>query len=583
MTNPDAKTKKRLSSWTDWQHCFIAALFAILLFTACATPTLPQTAVSQPHQVTISADGETRTLTSEAGNVRELLNEAAIAYEDADLIMPRLTEPLSDGMTITLIRVTESIEVIPRSIPFDRKTVRSEAMNAADPPRILQAGQAGLQETRVRIVYHDGIEQQRIPIDVTIIEPAQDEIVMTGIGAVRDNLAFAGMLAYISDGTAVILRGSTLFPEQLDIGGLLDGRVFSLSPTGSHLLYTRASTGTVGFNNSLWVLSTARGAKPRSLETSNVLWADWNPARVDLLQIAYTTAISTSLPPGWEANNDLWLGDVLQNEEAEFKPELLIESYPATFGWWGGNYAWSPQGRFIAYSYANEVGVIDTEVRNGTTPTGLTQRRQLQRFTEYNTLADWVWVPTLSWSGDGRFLAFTNHDSSSAAEQLFDSWVLDVTTGLAGRFVPDAGMWAHLHWSPGNPGAPSDSEIAYLQTTNPLDSQRSTYTLWLMDGDGSNGRQIYPPIGENSRFPAQQQFMAWGPTGQDIAFIFDNALHLLNLESGGVFRITQDDARSSHPTWAPYGAAVPPDLPTTTITDPFTPPVNSLEVPLPQE
>ncbi|MCA9960490.1 MAG: DUF348 domain-containing protein, partial [Anaerolineales bacterium] len=271
---------------------FGAGLFACLfLFLAsCTTPTLPETAVRQPLQVTILADGETHTVTTEAGNVRELLAEANITYGDADLIDPRLTEPLSDGLTINIVRVTESIDIIPRSIPFDRKIVRSEAMNADDPPRILQAGQAGLQETRVRIVYHDGIEQQRIPIDVTIIESAQDEIVMVGIGAARDNVTFAGTLAYISDGTAVILRGSTLFPEQLDTGGPLDGRVFSLSPTGSHLLYTRTSTGTVGFNNSLWVLSTDRGAEPRPLDVNNILWADWNPARLDLLQIAYTTA-----------------------------------------------------------------------------------------------------------------------------------------------------------------------------------------------------------------------------------------------------------------------------------------------------
>lgn len=546
-----------------------AAIFAILslaAFSACTTQTLPETAVHNPLQITITADGETQTITTAAGNVRELLDEANITLGDADLVDPRLTDPLTNGLAVTVIRVTESIDVIPRSIPFDRKIVRSESMNADDAPRILQAGKAGLQETRVRIIYYDGFEEQRIPIDTTVIDAAQDEIVMVGIGATRENLSFAGTLAYISDGTAVILRSSTLFPEQLDVGGALDGRIFSLSPTGSYLLYTRTSTGTVGFNNSLWVLSTDRGAKPRPLHVSNVLWADWNPARTELLQIAYTTAISTSLPPGWEANNDLWLGDVLQNEEATFKPEQLIESYPATFGWWGGNYAWSPQGRTIAYSYANEIGLIDTEAASTAT-----QRHQLQRFTEYDTLADWVWVPTLSWSSDGRFLAFTNHDSSDAEEPLFDSWVIDVTSGLAARFVSKAGMWAHLHWSPVNTDTAVDSQIAYLQTTNPLDSQRSSYTLWLMDQDGSNGRQIYPPIGENSRFPVQQQFMAWGPTGHDITFIFGDALYLLNLDSGDVFRITQDDARSSHPTWAPYGLGITPDLPITTIEDGFVP------------
>ena len=64
--------------------------------------------------------------------------------------------------------------------------------------------------------------------------------------------------------------------------------------------------------------------------------------------------------------------------------------------------------------------------------------------------------------------------------------------------------------------------------------------------------------------------MAWGPTGQDIAFIFDNALYLFNLSSQSAFRITQDDTIASRPTWAPYGAAITTDLPSTTVIPPTT-------------
>jgi Tol biopolymer transport system component len=394
-------------------------------------------------------------------------------------------------------------------------------MKADDPPIIVQGGKPGLKEVTVRIVYRDGLESQRQETVSTVIEPAQDEIVMVGIGATRDNITFEGTLAYVSDGAAVIMWGTTAFPEQLNTGRPLDGRVFSLSPTGSHLLYTRTTTDTSRFNNSLWIVSTARGAEPRSLHIENVLWADWNPAQTDPLQIAYTTAESTNLPPGWEANNDLWLGDIPADEEASFESLQLVESYPATYGWWGGNYAWSPSGRYIAYSYANEVGIIDTQ------PETLEELRiPLRRFTEYSTLADWVWVPTLSWSPDGRFLAFTQHGGDDPEAMIFDSWVLDVATGIAGRFVDQAGMWGHLQWAPVSNGAANVSDngspIAFLRATNPLDSLRSNYTLWLMDQDGSNARRIYPPVGENSYFPRDQQFMAWEPDGRFIAFNVDD-------------------------------------------------------------
>jgi Tol biopolymer transport system component len=307
------------------------------------------------------------------------------------------------------------------------------------------------------------------------------------------------------------------------------------------------------------------------------LWADWNPAQLN--QIAYTTAKTTNLPPGWEANNDLWLGLIPAHQLAEFEPILLIESYAATYGWWGGNYAWSPGGTAIAYSYADEVGVIDLTADRESSP-----HRPLQRFTDYNTLADWVWLPTLTWSPDGRFIAFTNHNSEESTGQVFDSWLVDTVTGAAGRIVTDTGMWGHLHWAPvgGTPytnttplsytipitEAVPDSQIAFLKTTNSQDSQRSPYVLWLMDRDGSNGRRLYPEVGENAFFPREQRFMAWAPDGRFIAFIHSQTLHLYNLLTHEVSRITQDDAPAAYPTWAPYGSGKLKDGPVTAVTIP---------------
>jgi hypothetical protein len=526
--------------------CLILIPFLFLL--GCEAE-LPETAVRGPIQVTLTADGETYNLNTEATNVRELLDEAGIDIDENDEIDPPAYTPLTGGEEIVVVRITEEIETITESIPFDRKTVRNESMEADDPPLIVQAGKDGLSETTIRIVYRDGLEAERWPTQTITIEEPQDEIVMVGIGAARGNVSFPGTLAYMSDGTAVLLRGSAAFPEQLDVGGGLDGRVFDLSPNGTHLLFTRVDGDPASFNNTLYVIETQRGAEPRPVGVNDVLWAGWNPAsETEIGEIAYTTAISTSQPPGWEANNDLWLGEISVDEESEFEPELIIEAYPALYGWWGGNYAWSPDGARIGYSYANEVGTISLDPERVEE-----QRVKLQEFTEFNTLSDWVWVPSLTWSPDGRFLAYTTHNSDDPDEIVFDSWVVDTLTGVNGRFVEDAGMWAHLHWA----GSENDTDpIAFLRTTNPLDSQRSSYTLWLMDQDGSNARQIYPAANENSYFPRQYRFMDWGPTGTEIAFVFNNALYLYNLEEGVASRLTDNDAINSHPTWAPYGIAL---------------------------
>jgi hypothetical protein len=535
----------------------------LLLGTAC-TDTPSNITNREPIQVNITADSQTTAYTTETTTVREALAEAGITVAETDEIAPPLFTPLESGMSIRVVRISESLETVLKNVPYEISIVRSDSMGTDDPPVIVQAGKAGLVEETVRIVYRDGIESERWVTQVTEIEPAQDEIRMVGIGAIRGNVEFPGILAFRSGGAAIVMRGNTVVPEQLAINGSLDGRIFSLSPTGQYLLYT-TSQNSDSFGNQLWVISTERGAQPRALDVENVLWADWNPVQTHPPQIAYSTANPVNQPPGWEAKNDLWLGNVVKSDFAPFRPTLLIDTYPASYGWWGGNYAWSPDGKYIAYSFADEVGVIDlqpNEEREAHIP--------LQRFTDYNTLADWVWVPTLSWSPDGRYLTYTNHNSNVATEPIFDSWLLDTETGAAGRVVADTGMWGHLHWSPVG-GTPftnttplsytipitepiANSQIAFLKTSDPLDSQRSGYTLWLMDRDGSNGRQLYPAPGENSLFPRDPHFMDWSPDGRFIAFIYNQTLHLYNIVTGELTQVTQDDTAAAYPTWAPYGA-----------------------------
>jgi len=524
---------------------------AVFLLSAC-TKALPDNIERAPVTVNLVADGQSHRLTSDSTSVRELLEEAGISLGETDEVSPPLFTPLENDLEITVVRISEKTDTILYDIAFERKIVRNESMDADAAPVILQGGKAGLQEETVRTVYRDGVESESWVTQTTIIEPAQDEIIMIGIGVARGNVTIPGVLAYDSGGAAVILRGLTGFPEQLNTNDSLDGRVFSLSPTGAYLLYTRTTSNVTGFNNSLWIVGTDRNAGPRALGVENVLWADWNPDRISPPQIAYSTANSTGLPPGWEANNDLWVADIGADEELPLQPEQLVEAYPATYGWWGGNYAWSPAGRYVAYSYANEVGLIDTEASDQGD-----RHVQLQRFTEYNTLLDWVWVPTLGWSPDGNLLAFTEHGGDDPEAMTFDSRVINIENGASGRFVNQAGMWGHLHWAPNGDAEaiarPQDEQIAFLRSNDPVNSLRSSYSLWLMDRDGSNSRQIYPPQGENSQFPREQQFMAWAPDGDYIAFVFNSALFLLDLESQESWRVTQDDATISHPTWAPYG------------------------------
>lgn len=539
----------------------------LLICVACTTPATRQNNApsppAQPLPLVIRVDGETLEISTTASTVADALTEAGIILNPADEVdpLPSTTISIPAGaasMPITVIRVTETSEVIPESIPYERRIVRSAELSADDEPRLLQSGEPGLQEVSVRIVYRDGLEVERWPTAVSIIEPPVDEIILIGIGSNRDAMAISGRLAYINDGRAIILEGSTDSPRQLDIEGRLDGRVFQLSPDGNHLLYTVNTTDNpdqISFRNELWVTNTAEGNQPVPLQIENVLWAGWDPAATSPSRIAYTTARSVALPPGWEANNDLWVMDI-QLDGQQPAPTRLIETYPAAFAWWGGNYSWSPTGDRLAYAFADEIGLLS--IPPSTTSDGATGfavapepvRTILHSFSPYDTGADWAWVPALGWSADGRYLAFVDHNDETSN---FDLWLADTGSSNKVVIVDGAGIWSAAQWSPA--AEQSGSRIATLQTADAAAGEESSYALWLVDEDGSNSQRVFPPEGESGRFARSSQSLVWGPAGNTLAFIFDEALHILDLSSGDSFRAGQDDTISSHPSWAPYGAA----------------------------
>lgn len=547
---------------------YAAACAWLLLASACTAPAIQiqesALPVRPPIPITLITDGEIRQVMTTTATVSEALAESGVNLNPADEVdPPGITRLPQSGTTtpfvITVVRVTESSEVIPESIPFERRIVRSAEMSTADPPRILQTGSSGFQEVSVRIVYHDGLETERWPTSSAVIQPPVDEIVMIGIGSDREAVPVEGSLAYIDDGRAIILKGSTASPRQIAIDGSLDGRVFQLSPDGRYLLYTVGTadeTAQESFHNALWVISTSEGAQARPLLIENILWGGWDPTALESPRIAYTTARSVPLPPGWEANNDLWLL-TLPIDEAQPTPVRLIETYPAAYGWWGGNYAWSPDGRRLAYAFADEIGLLDMpgaevlgeEPGFNVEPEPL--RTVLHNFTPFDTGADWAWVPALSWSADGQFLAFTDHADSS---KRFDLWLADTLSGDKVTLVEGAGIWSAVQWSP--PAILPDSRLVSVRATDPTESEESSYTMWLSDGDGSNVRRVFPPEGEVGNFGRSNQSLVWGPDENALAFIFDEELHILDLSTGELFRAGLDDTISSNLTWAPYGAAI---------------------------
>lgn len=514
----------------------IAGLFFTLFLVACQT---------QPNQIFIEADGARQALVTEAGTVRDALNEAGIELGALDRVEPDLYVQLETGLTIKVIRVREEIEVERVVVPFERQTIVNEAL-AAGESRVAQLGVNGEDEVTIRVTYENGQEINRTEVSrVTVIEPSP-EILVIGPQDTLPPVPVEGAIAYISNGNAWLMRDSSSSRRALTTEGKLDGRVFDLSPDGRQLIYTTQITSALDLPlNDLWLANTTIvGEQPITLGIQGVLQAEWSPVVTQPL-IAYSTAERSANPPGWQANNDLWLINLAGPlpEPVEIVPPNTQGLYP----WWGTSFTWSPDGSRLAYARADQIGVIDlapllpepsaeVSLSDHTTP--------LLDFAPLQTFSDWVWVPGLSWSPDGQFIAAVIHGLPLASEpeeesQVFDLWLIGSDGGVSAKAVEQVGMWSNPAWG--------SNGIAFGRAVDPLQSVNSRYAIEVIDRDGSNSRRIFPFREEPGvRLPE----LVWSPDGAELLFIYGGNLHLTRSD-GGPPKQLSTDGQASHPQWAP--------------------------------
>jgi uncharacterized protein YabE (DUF348 family) len=124
--------------------------------------------ISSPRVLTISVDGTILEIRSSARTVGEALAEARIPLLGLDYSLPSENEALPSDGKIKVVRVSESVLLAQKPIPFE-----SELVAAADVPldqtQILSPGENGLSVQRIRVRYEDGNEVSRITEDETIV------------------------------------------------------------------------------------------------------------------------------------------------------------------------------------------------------------------------------------------------------------------------------------------------------------------------------------------------------------------------------------------------------------------------------
>jgi len=532
------------------RFAFHASLLLLLLSPAACVPD------SSSHTVTLIADGETRSLATDALTVRDLLAEASITLDENDRAVPVETTFIKNGMTVRVIRIEVYSETEQRELPFERRTVHDASIPEGE-NRLLEPGVTGIEELTYRVTVEDDVEVERQLVQRVTLQEPRTEVILIGIQAELKPVPITGTVAYIANHNGWAMQTTSLNQRRLTHTGDMDGRVFALSPDGSYLLHTRVALPSTLLNgeeippsippnggeegggetaplNTLWIIETATAdAEPMQLQAESILWADWDPnCKITPTgtgcRIAYSTGTQAEGSPGWKAENDLWIARFRPGDGQLLGERRIVEpSAGGAYGWWGTTYAWSPDGRSLAYARANEVGVINS-ASGAQTP--------LARFPPYRTYAPWVWTPTVSWSPEGKFIVTTLHGPAPTGEApenspVFDIWALAADGTITAELASEAGMWAAPAY------APEGDHIVFGHARSPYTSYTSGYALYLMDRDGSDRRPLFPPEEEiGLEYPE----MAWGPGGDRLIIVYQGNLYLIDIADGEVHQLTDE-------------------------------------------
>lgn len=495
---------------------------------------------SAAFMVPVQADGEMVNVEIDPGaTVREAIDQAGFEVGALDKSDPPFYSILQSGDTVVLTRVEEEYVVEQSVIPYDTQVLRNESL-AEGEQRLIQPGANGLQETTFRVMYEDGVETSRTISGTLIVNEPTPEILMIGSQAPFSVLPIPGILAYLSAGNGWIMRENTGVREPIVTTGDLDGRVFSLSPDGRWLLYSRSGDEEEAINT-LWVAKIdAEEILEYDLGVENIIhFASWIPGTKT--GIIYSTAEVNPGPPGWQANNDLYTLSFSEDTGWTTSPRVSLESNSGgLYGWWGTDFVYNVDGEQLAYTRPDGFGVVnlDYDLMN-----------ELVAALPVQTRSDWAWIPPVDWSPDTNFIYFVEHAPQEGVavdedSQVFNLSVYPFVGGAPVPIVLDVGMFAYPKTSPlrAEPSGEESFQVAFLQALSPRQSRASLYQLMVMDRDGSNLRRVFPDEAGQGFSPNDYYWLPWYAVEEYpfyIALINQGDLWLVDADTGEAVQLTE--------------------------------------------
>jgi len=475
---------------------------------------------------------------SDRESVGSLLGELGILIGQLDMVSPPINTIIDKSMRIVITRISEIIETRQLIIPYDRQELPNESM-AAGEVRLIQAGKSGLMEQQIRHVYQDGKEVSSAVVSEVIIETVKPEIIMVGVLTPFQSVSIPSKLVYLNSGNAWLMETSTANRIPLVTSGDLDGRIFSLSPDGTWLLFSRSSTRPSNEEiNNLWIINlTNPDSQIIDLHVSNIIhFAEWQPGKEYI--IAYSTVEPREAAPGWQANNDLFFLPIHPETGVPDTPiQILENSSGGIYGWWGTSFSWSADGSLLAFSRPDGIGLVNVQNNN---------LSKLIDIVPLNTYSDWAWISGIEWSNDNKTLYYTAHRIDSGYVSPEDSPIFDfkaylLPSGQSILLAADIGMFTYPAISLVDEDSMGGSLLGYLNAIFPSQSATSRYRIYLMDRDGSEQRLLFPAESIIGIFP-KMSWGAWAPNSSNplLGVLYEGNIWIIDVVSGLPQQITGD-------------------------------------------
>lgn len=138
-------------------------------------------AITRAKEIHILAKAGDTTVMLAEGTVKDALDKSGLEYDEEDEITPSLDTEISEGMTISLVRLAIRMETHTEKIAFETVEKKSNRVERGE-TEISQKGEEGVRTIKEKVVYKDGKEVKRVETSNEVTKEPVNKVVLIGTG-----------------------------------------------------------------------------------------------------------------------------------------------------------------------------------------------------------------------------------------------------------------------------------------------------------------------------------------------------------------------------------------------------------------